>query len=208
MFKTKDITGLKFGRWTVLENLDNKYCLCKCDCGTVRKVTKITLKNGTSKSCGCLKLETSYKNLDTSTHKLSKTRIYKIWKGMKDRCYNSKTPIYKNYGARNIKVCDEWKNDFMNFYNWSMDNGYNENLSIDRINVNDDYKPSNCRWADRITQQRNTRKNVFITYNGETHCMKEWAEIVKMPYKLLQQRLKRDKLTFEQAITKEIRRWN
>ena len=97
---------------------------------------------------------------------------------MKDRCYCSTDKNYNNYGKRNIRVCDTWLNDFINFYNWSMNNGYKNNLTIDRINVNGNYEPNNCRWAEQKIQQRNKRSNKLITYNGETHCISEWAEIL------------------------------
>lgn len=203
--------GQKFNKLTYLgEDIkkNNKvYVLCQCECGTIKYIERSCLINNRIKSCGCIRLFTSYKNLDTSTHGLSNTRIYKIWKGIKNRCLNKKTPSYRNWGGRGITICDEWKNDFLPFYNWSMSHGYSDELSIDRINNNGNYEPNNCRWATRKEQNRNTRQNTFYTYKGETHCLKEWSEKLNFSYKLLQQRIKRDGLSFEEAITKEVRKW-
>ena len=102
---------------------------------------------------------------------------------MKSRCYNKTDPTYKYYGARSITICQEWLDDFMNFYNWAMDNGYKENLTIDRIDVNGNYEPSNCRWTTNTEQQRNRTDNRYLTINGETHCLKEWCEILNVDYR-------------------------
>lgn len=116
-------------------------------------------------------------------HKMSKTKLYKIWGSMKQRCLNMNDKGYKNYGGRGITVCDEWKNDFISFYQWSVNNGYQEGLTIDRINNNGNYEPSNCRWTDNFTQQSNTRKNVYLTIDGETKILSEWQRISKIsPY--------------------------
>lgn len=116
------------------------------------------------------------------THGKRHTRLYNIWLQMKNRCYNRKTPRYKDYGGRGITVCDEWKNDFKAFYDWSMLHDYADNLTIDRIDNNGNYTPSNCRWVTVADQNRNSRKCDFITYHGETHCLKEWCEILSLHY--------------------------
>ena len=117
-------------------------------------------------------------------------RIYKLWSHVKDRCYCKNNKDYKNYGARGIKVCEEWKNDFMSFYNWSMAHDYADDLTIDRIDVNGNYEPSNCRWVTPKEQARNRRNNKFITYNNETHCISEWAEKIGIPRKCLEHRIR------------------
>lgn len=104
---------------------------------------------------------------------------------MKERCYIPTYHKYKDYGARGIKICQEWLDDFMNFYNWAMENGYQKNLTIDRIDVNGDYEPNNCRWLTNLEQQRNKQNNRKATFNGSTYCLSEWAEILDMPYKTL-----------------------
>lgn len=101
---------------------------------------------------------------------------------MKDRCYNEHNKQYKDYGGRGIKICDDWLNNNTLFFNWSMENGYTDNLTIDRINVNGNYEPSNCRWITKKQQNRNSRKNVNFTYNNETHCLSEWCEVLGLNY--------------------------
>ena len=177
----KNLIGKKFGRLKVISDFSKNwehYCVCVCDCGKEKVVNYRALKSGNTKSCGCyLKEKSSQLN---RTHGLSNKRIYKIWKGIKNRCKLETIPCYKNYGGRGICICDEWKNDFISFYNWSMANGYREDLTIDRIDVNGNYCPENCRWATYKEQSRNTRNNHIIEYNGESHCLSEWEEIYKL----------------------------
>ena len=181
MGKFEDLTGQRFGRWTVIKqaerNKQQQICwLCKCDCGNESSVTTSSLKSGNSKSCGCLKTEKTIQR--SITHGLKNTRLYYIWKGMKERCYNQNRKKYLDYGGRGIKVCDEWKNNPVSFYNWSINNGYSDDLTIDRINVNGNYEPSNCRWVTNIEQANNRRNSHFLTYKNETHTLSEWSRIV------------------------------
>ena len=195
MNKMKDITGQKFGKLTVLKMFrrDNKtFCECQCDCGNIKIIQQANLKNGSSKSCGCLAKELSKKR--RTIHGLTGTRIFRIWDDMKSRCYNKNAISFKNYGGRDITICDEWLNDVKSFYEWSMANGYQDNMTIDRIDVNGNYEPNNCRWVDRQTQQNNTRSNHYITHNGETHTIAEWARILNKKYRCVQSRVKRGKL--------------
>lgn len=179
MAKFKDLTGQRFGRLVAIEicGNDNKghYCWrCKCDCGNYKVVANYNLKNNSTKSCGCLSKEIKTK------HNKSNTRLYRIYYAMRQRCYNLKYSRYFDYGGRGIKICDEWKNDFMNFYNWAMENGYRDGLTIDRIDVNGNYEPNNCRWITKEAQQGNTRKSRFIEYNGEKKTLAEWSRIIKV----------------------------
>jgi hypothetical protein len=106
-------------------------------------------------------------------HGMTKTRLYNIWKGMKQRCYNTNAPKFHNHGGRGIKICFEWLDEFMTFYGWAMENGYEDDLTIDRIDNNGDYTPENCRWATLQEQNENLRKNVFLTYEGDTMTISE-----------------------------------
>lgn len=209
----KDIIGLKFGRLTVLKLAYTRrvsktlyYYLCKCDCGKEHIVLKSSLLNGLTRSCGCYNNEVrAEKFRQRAKHHMTDTRLHKMWEKMKGRCYCKSNLSYKNYGGRGIIMCDEWKNDFKAFYDWAVNNGYDENAqygrcTLDRINVNGNYEPNNCRWVDEKIQQRNRRNNRLITYNNETHCLFEWAEIFGINPKILSQRLNRDKMDFETAI--------
>lgn len=186
----EDLTGQRFGRLTVLEFVSNdkpkSYWKCKCDCGKVVTVYVQDLKNGKTSSCGCLQREKAGKV--NKTHGLRKTRIYNIWSHIKDRCYNSNCKSYKNYGGRGITICDEWRNDFKAFYDWAIGNGYNNTLTIDRIDVNGNYEPTNCRWVDMKTQQRNRRNNAIVEYQGKKMCITEASEVSKLSEGVLRNR--------------------
>lgn len=178
----KDLTGQIFGRLTAIRPYETKrsgtYWYCECECGNNCVVLSQKLSSGHTVSCGCRVREVR-NNIgeNNKTHNMSNTRIYKIYRGMISRCYKNYSTNYKRYGGRGITVCQEWLDDFMNFYNWAMDNGYSDDLSIDRIYPNGNYEPSNCRWATAKEQANNTRSTVFLTYNGETKSASEWAEI-------------------------------
>lgn len=166
----EDLTGKVFGRLTVVrrlkpEEIDTRQYnwLCRCECGNEVKASANKLKTGHTRSCGCLKEEFSIGDA-TRTHGKRQTRLYGVYAGIKQRCYDQNRENYKYYGARGIKMCDEWlgEDGFQHFYDWAMQSGYDESKtakeqSIDRIDVNGDYEPSNCRWADSYTQVHNRR---------------------------------------------------
>ena len=186
-----DYVGKKFGMLTVISPAyHNKkwFYNCKCDCGNEKIVDRNSLKYKHTISCGCY--AKTHFGKDNVIHGMTRTRIFRIWCGMKSRCYNENSKKYPNYGARGIIICDDWKNDFMAFYKWATNNGYSDNLSIDRIDVNGNYEPSNCRWSTNKEQANNRTTNKFITYNGETKTILEWADITGVNYYALIRRLK------------------
>lgn len=126
-----------------------------------------------------------------TTHNLSYSRLYRILGCIKQRCYNKKHIAYKNYGGRGITVCDEWKNDFMSFYNWAINNGYNDNLTIDRIDNNGNYQPDNCKWSTDIEQSNNKRTNHYLEIGGERKTLIQWSREKNIPYDCLISRLRR-----------------
>lgn len=179
--KLIDLSGQKFGRLLVLKRAENHgretYWKCRCDCGNTKEINGAKLKNGHTKSCGCLSKEITSEM--SRTHGMSDTRLYRIYKKMYRRCYKPKTKSFENYGGRGITICTEWlgEHGFENFAKWSTENGYNDNLSIDRKDNDKGYSPENCRWATAKEQANNTRSTVFLTYNGETKPASEWSEI-------------------------------
>lgn len=197
MAKAKDLTGLIIGKLTVIKiskqgNYYEKEWLCQCSCGNIKNVKHKGLTSKTTLSCGCLQIEHVVNmNKETKTiHNLSNSRIYKIWQMMKDRCLNSNNKDYINYGDRGIAVCEEWL-DFNNFHIWSIKNGYNEILTIDRINNNKGYCPENCRWETRKIQSNNTRRNRYITLNGEEKTLQQWADYLNISKSSLSERIQR-----------------
>lgn len=203
MGKFIDLTGQRFGRLVAVQtngknsNGQLKW-LCHCDCGNVVTVERANLVRGHTQSCGCYREE--IKKLEKKTHGQTGTRIFHIWVGIKQRCYNSNAHNFKNYGGRGITVCEEWRNSFEVFYEWAMSHGYSDDLSIDRIDVNGNYCPENCRWVTAIEQCNNRRSNHNITYNGETHTLTEWAIKTGINQRTLENRI-RSGWTIEKALT-------
>ena len=253
-----DLTGKRYGRWTVIERAGYKgkdiSWKCKCDCGTISEVQGNSLRSGGTMSCGCLARELNSKRLkeiykpkpiidlsekrfgklvaiDIAVHekgkhikwncicdcgnkiiangvyltngskthcgcekpfsyRLSYPRLHRIWSNMKTRCNNANDDRYGDYGGRGINVCKEWQESFEVFCKWALKNGYAENLTLDRINVNGNYEPSNCRWITMFDQMGNMRKNVYITYKGETKHLSEWCRILNVKHSTIAYRLK------------------
>lgn len=196
----KNIIGKRYGRLVVIERFKdsiskggNKSVVykCKCDCGNIVYVRGAGLRKGNTKSCGCYHKETSSKL--NYKHGKSKTRIYKIWQHMKERCYIESNKSYINYGGRGITICDEWLGEqgFENFYNWAITHGYTENLTIDREDNNKIYCPENCRWATAKIQANNRRSNRIIECDGIVMNESEWSKSLGIPRHILSNRLKR-----------------
>jgi hypothetical protein len=191
-----DLTGNKYGRLTIIKRVENSkfleaQWLCKCECGNTKIVKANNLKRGSTKSCGCLKKEQDCKNIMKTTHGKHNTRLYKIFYSMKERCYNENNINYHRYGGRGIKICDEWLKDFMNFYNWAMRNGYQNNLTIDRIDNDGNYEPNNCRWVTKKEQSNNTSRNRYVIYNGEKLTLSQFCEKYNMNRSTIYNRMER-----------------
>jgi len=194
MSKFVDLTNQRFGRLTVISRAENAKRLqtqwnCMCDCGKETIIRAANLKNGTTKSCGCLQVDIN-KKLRT-THGKTNSDLYKVWQAMKGRTERQSDKAYKNYGGRGIFVCDEWKNDFQSFYNWATQNGYKKGLTIDRINNNDGYSPDNCRWTTSKEQNNNRRDNKYLKYDNKTMTVAEWAGALGINNGILRNRLHR-----------------
>lgn len=192
----EDLTGQDFTRLTVIKpvKVDGKTRWeCRCCCGNVTIASKNDLKRGNVKSCGCLKKERLTKNKILSKNRLvseqEERRLRSIFNGMIQRCENKNRKAYKDYGGRGIKVCDEWRNSFASFCEWSISNGYADDLSIDRIDGNGDYSPQNCRWATSIQQNNNRKDNKNICFGGETHTLSEWSRLTNIGKETIKYRL-------------------
>lgn len=192
------IVGKRFGRLVVKEldhvseNNRGTWWRCECDCGNEKVVYRGSLTSGDIVSCGCYRAEhiTEYGR----THGLTKHPLYSVWSGMIQRCTNANAANNYRYGGRGITVYSPWKEDFKSFYDWAINAGYKEGLTLDRIDNDKGYCPENCRWANRIEQQNNTRRNHVFIYNGNTHTLAEWARILQVNPETLRCRLNRGDL--------------
>lgn len=204
MKQTKVCVGTKFHNLTVLDMRSivrgktsprrEVQLLCKCDfCGSEKWYPKFNVVNGRTKSCGC--------STSKTTHGEWHTRLYGIWSGMKRRCYVTTCKAYKYYGGRGIKVCNEWK-DYIPFRDWALSHGYTEKLTIDRIDVNGDYCPENCRWSTYLVQQNNRRNNHIIEYQGKEYTTAELAREHGISSSVLSTRLRKG-WPIEEALNKE-----
>lgn len=189
MGRIVNLEGRVFGKLTVLSfshknKRHQRLWECQCDCGNKAFVNSSNLLIGKTRSCGCLPKK-------KPIHGFSKTPLSLVLKHLLHRCYNKNNYSYHNYGGRGISVCDEWRFNQASFYKWAIENGYNENLELDRINVNGNYEPSNCRWATIKEQARNRRTNVFVEYKGKRKIIIEWCEEYNMSYSNFYARQKR-----------------
>lgn len=186
-----DLKDQRFGRLLVIGPIGfrGSYVVwhALCDCGKDVQVRSGHLRDGSTKSCGCLRKENNH----GTTHGQHKSRVYSIWAGIKDRCNNPNAKSYHNYGGRGIKMCQEWNESFEAFRGHvnALPGHDNPKLSLDRTNNDGDYTPGNVRWATMAQQRRNSRQNHMITYQGKTQCLMDWSIELNMSYALLQQRL-------------------
>lgn len=194
-----NLVGYRFGRLVVEKDMGvkslsahsnrSRVVLCRCDCGNEKEIYVHLLLKGNTRSCGCLRKDIgTTRNYDGHTLKGSPdARLYRIWALMKERCTDEHYHHYSDYGGRGIKVCPEWMN-WRPFAEWAHANGYRDNLTIERIDVNDDYYPENCTWIPKSEQPKNTRKTMLITYQGEQLPAVEWAKKTGIPYETIRRR--------------------
>ena len=186
----KVYAGAVFGDWTVIKvhehtsQAKQRFATCKCSCGNIKDVNIQKLIRGISTSCGHWRSGAK-----------DYPRLYRVYQGMIKRCYKPNEPKYKNYGGRGIVICKEWLGEegFKHFVEWAYNNGYDENAkflecTLDRIDVDGNYEPSNCRWADNLTQANNRRNTIWIEYNGEKHTITEWSQITGIPRRVIESR--------------------
>ncbi len=187
--KPEDFIGLKFGEWELISYVGvgdcyNKRYNAKCSCGRIKIVYLAMVKNGKSKSCGC-------KIIRNKKHGMTKSRLYGIWGGIKDRCLNPNFRQYKDYGGRGIEIYPYWKDDFQMFLYWCIrGGGYKEGLELDRIDNNKGYNPMNCRFTTHTINNRNKRNNRRIMFNGEERLLIELCETRNLNYKTIDNRIK------------------
>lgn len=198
MGKFIDLTGQRFGRLTVLGRSYTRkgqlFWQCRCDCGNMCVVQGSLLRGGRTSSCGCLHDEMADVRIKT-VNKLHPSLIrdknlYRTWNNMRQRCSNPNHPEYRNYGGRGVHVCPEWDKSYSNFEQWAMESGYQCGLSIDRVDNDGDYTPSNCRWTTALIQSNNQRKTIMLTYQGKTKALRFWADEFKIPRNVLKCRIR------------------
>lgn len=194
MATLRDLTGQRFGKLTVIARGQNTKSgkatwVCTCDCGKRKEksVVAYDLISGKVRSCGCIYFESNKGR--RMTHGKTSTRLHRIWCGMRQRCNDPAYPAYRIYGGKGVTVCEEWS-DFQSFYDWSMENGYREDLTIDRIDSNGNYCPENCRWATMKEQQNNRTNNIRLSVFGIEKTISEWSEASGIPRATLDWRVK------------------
>lgn len=199
MSHSKDLIGKVFGYLTVISKnssgTGSVFWNCKCKCGKIIKVSSGRLNSRNVTSCGCSKRNRIIEQ--STTHGLSNTRLYKIWCGMKKRCYNQNSKPYKNYGGRGISICSEWVNNFQAFYDWSINNGYSEDLTIERKDVYGNYCCDNCCWIPLKNQTKNQRKTIRYILFGIEKPLVEWCEYAEIKNSRAYQRFKNGNPPFD-----------
>lgn len=202
--RERDLTGLQFGDLTVIslalrEKGKRKYYRCQCSCGNIKDISASHLVTGASRSCGCkVRERTIERNLK---HGDTNTRLFSIWSSMRKRC-NNKNDMH--YGGRGISVCNEW-NDYQTFKEWSIASGYDDNLTIERIDVNKGYCPQNCTWIPLSKQAKNKTNSRYVTINGKTALITEWCKVAPVTVTTVYQRI-RNGWNVEDALTLTDRR--
>lgn len=198
----------KYGMLTLIgkdTTKDSRYYLFKCDCGNVKSIILYNVKRGATTSCGCKHKQMLVNGEMHRIHGGRGTRLYHIWKSMRERCNNPNTNRHQSYKDKGIKICDEW-NDFSNFRTWAYENGYQDNLTIDRKDTNGNYEPSNCRWATYKEQANNRTNNRVIEYDGKKLTLAQWSGFLGINADTLWVRLKRG-WSIEKTFTTPVSRY-
>lgn len=188
----------------LIERINGRLWKIRCKCGN-EFIAQPSDSNGLCRSCAMKKLseERTMHGESPTKGKRNASKLYSVWLNMRSRCYNPKNKKYKDYGGRGISICSDW-DDFLKFKKWSLENGFDESLTIDRINNNGNYCPENCRWINQKEQMRNTRVNHLLTYNGETKTMAEWSETTGIKYHTLKQRINKYGYSVERSLTEPV----
>lgn len=202
-----NLIGKRFGNLVVIsENTDihdwRARWNCVCDCGNEIVVRADSLMSGEKLSCGC-NAPKKWSKQAREKHGMTGTELYKRWAAIKQRCLDSEKPDYGRYGGAGVTICDEWKDSFVSFMNWALANGYEEELSIDRIDNEKGYCPENCRWIRLEKQSANRKSNIYITYNGETKTLTDWCKYFNVNYDRTKARIQKYGFSFEESIFSE-----
>ena len=207
---SKELLGVRFGRLTIIDFVHAPpssrgwWWVCQCDCGNVKQIRPTDIRNGKVRSCGCLLRETSIKKATKFEHRVKEhKRLYSIYNGIKKRCYNVNEPRYKDYGARGIRMDEEWMDEssgFDRFVEWSIANKYTDEMTIDRIDVNGNYGPDNCRWIPLLEQALNKRDTLWVDYKGERVQLMSLCERLGVTYDTVHNRIYNLKWSVEDAV--------
>ena len=197
--------GQKYNHLTAIRPANDGKYLFRCDCGTEKEISGYNVVKGLTISCGSCEYHAKEISDRSKTHGLSDTRFYEQYRGMLKRCYDSNAINYRDYGGRGITVCEEWRNDPGAFLTWALENGWAEGLTLDRIDNDGPYCPTNCRWVTAHDQSRNKRSNLLLTFNGQTKIAADWADELGIPRKTLYERL-RIGWTVEDALSRPVRK--
>lgn len=189
----------------IISNKPRRRFECECECRNIITTQLVLLTSGKTQSCGCYQKQRAKEG--QLKHGLEKHPLYSVWKNMKKRCYNINYTQYQNYGGRGITICDSWKDNFQNFYNWSIST-WQQGLTIDRINNSEGYTPNNCRWVSMKIQCNNSRKNHNIVYNGSTYTLSTLAEHLNIPYNIVRYRISNCKWTVKKLIKQHDKKKN
>lgn len=199
-YEKNEMVGEAYYLHDVSNAIKRRQAMFRCKCGNKFIAQIYKVKTGETKSCGCIFKKCIQDS--NSTHGLTSTPLYRIWKSIKSRCYNTHNKAFNNYGGRGVSVCEQWRNDFLSFYTWAISNGYEKGLQIDKDIKGDGllYSPETCTIVTAKVNANNKRSNVYIEYNNESKTISQWADKVGIPMKILHQRLTRG-WSFEKSLT-------